>query len=71
MNQVDELVIANEIKPLIHISGHIHECYGYDYDENTHYFNASICSHQYEPVNKPWEIEIKLEDREISGNFIL
>jgi Icc-related predicted phosphoesterase len=62
---------VQSIKPLIHISGHIHECYGYDYDENTHYFNASICNHQYEPLNKPWEIEIDLEDREIGGNFML
>ena len=62
---------VQSIKPLIHISGHIHEGYGYDYDENTNYFNASICTHQYEPLNKPWEIEIDLEGREISGNFIL
>ena len=62
---------VQSIKPILHISGHIHECHGYDYDENTHYFNASICSHQYEPVNRPWEIEIDLEGREISGNFML
>ena len=62
---------VQSIKPILHISGHIHECYGYDYDEHTHYFNASICNQQYEPLNKPWEIEINLEGREISGNFIL
>jgi hypothetical protein len=62
---------VQSIKPILHISGHIHECYGYDYDENTHYFNASICNHSYEPLNKPWEIEINLEDRKIGGNFIL
>jgi Icc-related predicted phosphoesterase len=60
---------VQSIKPILHISGHIHECHGYDYDEHTHYFNASICSHQYEPVNRPWEIEIDLENKVI-GDFI-
>jgi len=65
-----------EVKPLIHICGHIHEAYGYDYDyteseTSINYFNASICNHQYEPVNKPWEIEADFNLRKISGNFIL
>jgi Icc-related predicted phosphoesterase len=58
---------VQSIKPILHISGHIHECYGYDYDEHTHYFNASICNHQYEPLNRPWEIEIK---NKVVGDFI-
>lgn len=64
----------DEVKPLIHISGHIHEGYGYDYDyvgSGTNYFNASICDHQYEPVNKPWEIDTDFNTKEITGNFIL
>lgn len=60
---------VQSIKPILHISGHIHECHGYDYDEHTHYFNASICSHQYEPVNRPWEIEIDSENK-VVGDFI-
>jgi Icc-related predicted phosphoesterase len=66
--------VVEQVKPLIHISGHIHEAYGYDYDyvgDGTNYFNASICNHQYEPINNPWEIEADFNLREISGNFIL
>lgn len=59
-----------KIKPLIHISGHIHEGYGYEYNEDTHYFNASICTLNYNPKNAPWVIEADFERREVSGNFI-
>ena len=49
---------VNFIKPKLHISGHIHEGYDVDYDEHTNYVNASICNLNYEPTNKPWEIEL-------------
>jgi Icc-related predicted phosphoesterase len=49
---------VNFIKPKLHISGHIHEGYDVDYDEHTNYVNASICTLNYEPTNKPWEIEL-------------
>jgi Icc-related predicted phosphoesterase len=51
------------IKPKLHISGHIHEGYGWEYNENTTFVNASICTLRYDPTNTPWEIE--LEDGEI------
>lgn len=47
-----------EIKPKIHISGHIHEGYGMTYDEYTTYHNVSICTLGYEPDNKPHIIEL-------------
>lgn len=48
----------SEVKPKIHISGHIHEGYGMTYDDSTTYYNASICTLGYEPNNKPFIINI-------------
>lgn len=42
-----------QVKPILHISGHIHEGYGWEEDIDTTYVNASICDHYYEPTNKP------------------
>jgi Icc-related predicted phosphoesterase len=61
---------VEKIKPLLYISGHIHEGYGYEYDINTHYFNASVCNINYEPINEPWVIDTNFESRETNGNFI-
>jgi Icc-related predicted phosphoesterase len=33
---------VQEIKPKIHVFGHIHEGYGYVFDGNTHFINASV-----------------------------
>lgn len=46
------------LKPKLHIFGHIHEGYGMDYDDDTTYYNASICTLGYEPDNKPFTIEL-------------
>ena len=46
------------LKPKLHISGHIHEGYGMDYDEDTTYYNSSICTLGYEPNNKPHIIDL-------------
>lgn len=63
----DQLRTAvQKVKPLIHVSGHIHESYGYDYDADTHYFNASTCDEFYYPSNKPWEVEADWSNREIN-----
>jgi len=40
-------------KPKIHVFGHIHGSYGYKFDGQTHYFNASILNEEYEYTNKP------------------
>lgn len=42
-----------EIKPKIHVFGHIHEGYGTIEEGGTAYINASICTERYEPTNKP------------------
>jgi predicted phosphohydrolase len=36
-----------EIKPKIHVFGHIHSGHGYYFDGNTHYFNASVLNEEY------------------------
>ena len=54
----------DRVQPLLHICGHIHEGYGWEQNISTTFVNASICNHHYEPVNKPWEIEIN-SDREV------
>jgi hypothetical protein len=41
------------IKPKIHICGHIHSGYGYEFIDGTHFFNASVLDEQYEYTQKP------------------
>jgi predicted phosphodiesterase len=42
-----------QIKPKIHVCGHIHTGYGYQFDGDTHYINASVLNEQYTYANKP------------------
>jgi Icc-related predicted phosphoesterase len=46
-----------EIKPKIHVCGHIHTGYGYTFDGDTHYINASVLNEQYAYSNKPLTID--------------
>jgi Icc-related predicted phosphoesterase len=48
-----------EIKPKIHVFGHIHEGYGILKTENTTFINASILNEKYIYTNDPIVIEIK------------
>ena len=41
------------VKPKIHVCGHIHSGYGYEFKNGTHYFNASVLDEQYEYTQKP------------------
>jgi Icc-related predicted phosphoesterase len=54
-----------QIKPLLHFSGHIHESRGFDYDAYTYYFNSCICNLNYEPNNKPFEIDVDWDNEEV------
>lgn len=62
-----ELLIEKikEIKPKIHVCGHIHGGYGYRFDGDTHFFNASILNERYEYVNKPVTFDWNPETNEI------
>jgi Icc-related predicted phosphoesterase len=46
-----------QIKPKIHVCGHIHGGYGYVFDGDTHFINASVLNEQYYYVNKPLTVE--------------
>lgn len=49
-----------EVRPMLHICGHIHEAYGFhETPWGTTIINASTCNGKYQPVNPP--ISIKLE----------
>jgi Icc-related predicted phosphoesterase len=54
-----------EIKPKIHVCGHIHTGYGYTFDGNTHYINASVLNEQYGYSNKPLTVDWNPETNEI------
>uniref|UniRef100_M4BLI0 Calcineurin-like phosphoesterase domain-containing protein n=1 Tax=Hyaloperonospora arabidopsidis (strain Emoy2) TaxID=559515 RepID=M4BLI0_HYAAE len=43
------------VRPKLHVFGHVHEGYGRSASANGQitYFNASACTHKYEPVNPP------------------
>lgn len=54
-----------ELKPKIHICGHIHSGYGYTFDGDTHYINASVLNESYVYYNKPLTIDWNPETNEI------
>jgi hypothetical protein len=41
------------VKPKIHVCGHIHSGYGYEFKNGTHFFNASVLNEQYNYTQKP------------------
>lgn len=43
----------------LHVFGHIHPAYGVVERFNCKFINASICNHQYRPVNAPIVVEVK------------
>jgi Icc-related predicted phosphoesterase len=56
------------IKPKIHVCGHIHSGYGYVFDGETHFINASVLGEHYQYTNKPLTIEWDKETNQL--NFI-
>jgi Icc-related predicted phosphoesterase len=47
----------DEIRPKIHVCGHIHQGYGYYFDGHTHFFNAAVLNEQYMYANLPFNFE--------------
>jgi len=47
-----------EIKPKVHLFGHVHESYGQIKRKGINFINASVLNEHYELVNKPIEFEI-------------
>ncbi len=48
---------VDEIKPKIHVFGHIHGANGYYFNGHTHFFNASVLNERYNYTNKPFHFE--------------
>ena len=53
------------IKAKIHVCGHIHSGYGYVFDGQTHYINASVLDENYYFTQKPLSVEWNKETNEI------
>ena len=49
---------VREVKPLLHVFGHIHEGYGSIRKDDTIFANASFVDEHYTPRNEPIEIDI-------------
>jgi len=54
------------IKPKIHVCGHIHSGYGYYFDGDTHFINASVLNEAYQYTNKPITIDWNQETNEVT-----
>jgi Icc-related predicted phosphoesterase len=54
-----------EIKPKIHICGHIHSGHGHYFDGHTHFFNASLLDEQYRYTQMPWTFDWNPDTNEI------
>ena len=62
----EELLLkVQEIKPKIHVCGHIHEGHGYVFDGTTHYINAANLNGRYEFRNKPLTVDWDPETNEL------
>ena len=48
---------VDEIKPKIHVFGHIHGSYGHYFNGHTHFFNASVLNERYMYANLPFTFE--------------
>jgi len=54
----DLLQKVKEIKPSVHLFGHIHESYGIAVKYRVKFMNASVLNERYQLVNKPLELEL-------------
>lgn len=47
----------DNIKPKIHVCGHIHTGYGYKFDGHTHFFNVAVLDERYYYTQKPITVD--------------
>lgn len=59
-------VRVDELKPKIHLFGHIHGSYGYKFINGTHFINASVLNEQYEYKNKPLTVKWDKESNDLT-----
>jgi len=58
-------VRVDELKPKIHVFGHVHSGYGYKFHEGTHFINAAVLNERYNYENKPITIDWNPETNEL------
>jgi Icc-related predicted phosphoesterase len=61
---------VDEVKPSLHVFGHIHYAYGSAYIGDTLFVNASVCTERYDPWNKPQVVELTEYDGEIVAVYV-
>lgn len=61
---------VEQIKPLLHVFGHIHGAYGAAYIKDILYVNASICTERYVPSNKPIIVDLTEYDGKIIATYV-
>lgn len=54
----DLLFKVKQVKPLLHVFGHIHEAYGIEEQFGTRFINASVLDQHYQMVNTPIVVDI-------------
>ena len=58
-------VRVDELKPKIHVFGHVHSGYGYKFHNGTHFINAAVLNEKYKYENKPLTIDWNPDTNEI------
>jgi hypothetical protein len=53
-------------RPKIHVCGHIHSGYGYEFKNGTHFFNAAVLNESYEYTQKPMTFDWDKETNTIT-----
>lgn len=56
-----------EVKPKIHVCGHIHSGYGQKSIDGVEFLNASVLDERYEHANKPIVVNFNTETKEVVG----
>jgi predicted phosphohydrolase len=59
-----------EIKPSLHVFGHIHGAYGTVEMNDTVFANASTCNERYQPINKPLVFDLTETDGVFNIEFV-
>jgi len=54
-----------EVKPKIHVCGHIHDSYGQKSIDGVEFLNASVLNERYEHANKPISLEFDVSEKKI------
>lgn len=54
------------LKPKIHVCGHIHSGYGYEFKNGTHFFNAAVLNERYRYTQKPMTFDWDPDTNEVT-----